>query len=75
MSPSVTIVLPTYNGMKYLKESVDSCLQQTFEDFELIIIVDGSTDETVTFLKTYIDKRLRVIVTKNQGQGDAMLRS
>lgn len=57
--PSVSIVLPTYNGSKYLQASIDSCLAQTFADFELIIVDDSSTDKTPEIIKCYKDPRIR----------------
>ncbi len=50
--------MPVYNGQTYLREAVDSILNQSFTDFEFIIINDGSKDETATILKTYSDSRI-----------------
>lgn len=58
---TVSIVLPTFNGSRYLRESLDSCLNQTFDGIELIVVDDGSTDETPKILEEYKDPRLRVI--------------
>src|SRR5436190_21740360 len=58
-NPKVSIVLPTYNRAKYLKLSIDSCLIQTFKDFELIIVDDCSKDETPQTIKSYTDPRIR----------------
>jgi glycosyltransferase involved in cell wall biosynthesis/GT2 family glycosyltransferase len=60
-NPKVSIVLPTYNGAKYLRQSVDSCLNQTYKDFELIIVDDCSTDKTAAIMQTYADTRIRYI--------------
>ncbi|HEV3414129.1 MAG TPA: glycosyltransferase family A protein [Puia sp.] len=62
-TPLISIVLPTYNGARYLKKSVDSCLAQTFRDFELIIVNDCSTDDTGQIADGYseTDARVRVI--------------
>lgn len=57
----VSIVLPTYNGARYLKEAVDSCLNQTYDNLELIVVVDASTDNTDAILAQYHDPRLVVI--------------
>ncbi len=65
--PSISIVLPTYNGAPYIRESLDSCLNQSFQDLELIVVVDGSTDDTQTILNSYSDPRLRVFQQNNQG--------
>jgi glycosyltransferase involved in cell wall biosynthesis len=70
--PLVSIVLPTYNGARYIRECIDSCLGQTFRDLELIVVVDGSTDQTEAILRTYQDPRLRTLKTPNRGQATAM---
>jgi len=70
--PRISIVLPTYNGARYIRECIDSCLSQTFRDIELIVVVDGSTDNTEEILKAYDDRRMKVIKTMNQGQAPAM---
>ena len=55
----VSIVLPTYNGARYIRQSIDSCLTQTYENIELIIVDDGSTDGTYKIIKSYKDKRIK----------------
>jgi len=52
--PTVSIGLPVYNGERHLRSAVDSLLQQTFTDFELIISDDGSTDKTLDIAKEYL---------------------
>ena len=59
--PKVSIVMPVYNGEKYLKESIDSVIDQTFTDWELIIVNDCSTDNTVSIVNEYTDPRIRII--------------
>lgn len=68
-TPSVSIIMPAYNAELYIRESIDSVLRQSFTDFELIIINDGSTDNTQSIAEHYakIDKRVLVINQKNQG--------
>ncbi|PXV65847.1 glycosyl transferase family 2 [Dysgonomonas alginatilytica] len=61
-APSISIVMPVYNSSRYLSESIDSILSQTFSDFELIIIDDGSTDGSREIITTnYKDSRIRLI--------------
>jgi len=57
----VTVLMPVYNGEKYLKEAIDSIIGQTFTDFELLIIDDGSTDKSADIIKSYTDTRIRLI--------------
>ncbi len=61
MQPSVTVLMPVYNAERFLKEAIDSILQQTFTNLELLIINDGSTDSTLNILQQYNDSRIRVI--------------
>jgi glycosyltransferase involved in cell wall biosynthesis len=66
--PKVSVVIPCYNLGAYLDEAVASVLQQTYGDFEIIIVNDGSTDpETVQLLAKYDKPKTRVIHTSNQG--------
>lgn len=60
MNPLVSVVMPVWNGEKYLAPAVDSILAQTFRNFEFIIVDDGSTDDTSNILKSYSDSRLQV---------------
>jgi glycosyltransferase involved in cell wall biosynthesis len=73
-NPLVTVLMPVYNGAIYLKEAIDSILVQTYSDFELLIIDDGSTDETPAILKSYKDERVRVISQSNAGVSAALNR-
>jgi len=66
-NPAISIVLPTYNGATYIRESIDSCLNQSFQDLELIVVIDGSTDDSEAILNSYSDPRLRVFRQENQG--------
>src|SRR3989338_2958444 len=59
MHPEVSIVLPTYNGSKYIRQSIDSCLKQTFKDFELIIVDDCSKEDIYQIIKSCNDPRIR----------------
>jgi len=65
--PLVSVVMSVYNGEKYLREAIDSILNQTFNNFEFIIIDDGSTDSTLEIIKSYKDPRIALISRDNKG--------
>lgn len=68
----VSVLMPVYNDGRYVRDAVDSILTQTFSDFELIIVNDGSTDETAQLLASYSDPRIRIIVHEaNRGRPHA----
>lgn len=62
--PKVTVVMPVYNGERYLRGAIDSVLAQTFADFELLVINDGSTDGTAAILESYDDSRMRIVTNE-----------
>jgi glycosyltransferase involved in cell wall biosynthesis len=77
--PKVSVLMPVYNGKLYLREAIDSILNQTFSDFELLIIDDGSSDGSQEIIKSYTDSRVKPIFNPiNQGlmivlnQGNAL---
>jgi glycosyltransferase involved in cell wall biosynthesis len=59
--PLVSIVLPTYNGAKYLRHSIESCLMQTYRNIELIVVDDNSTDNTREIVAGFADDRIKYI--------------
>ena len=63
----ITVIINVYNGEKYIRKCLDSIINQTYKDLEILIINDGSTDKTLSICKSYKDKRIRIITTKNQG--------
>lgn len=63
--PKISVVLPTYNGSKYLAESIKSIINQTFTDWELIIINDCSTDNTLEIANSFAEKDSRIKVFTN----------
>jgi len=67
VAPLVSVVLPVYNGQEYLKLAIDGVLSQSFNDFELIIINDGSTDMSGEIVRVYLDPRIRYFEQLNQG--------
>ena len=56
--PLVTVVMSCYNHSKYVKEAIESVLQQTYTEFEFLIADDGSTDDSAEIIKQFIDKRI-----------------
>ena len=72
MTPAISVVLPVRNGERFLREAVDSVLAQTFEDFELIVVDDGSSDLTRSILRGYDDRRLRVLERPPEGLVSAL---
>lgn len=64
--PLVSIVLPTYNGSRYIRQSVESCLAQQFTDFELIIVNDCSTDDTAVIIEELGRKDARIRIIHNE---------
>jgi glycosyltransferase involved in cell wall biosynthesis len=72
MSPLISVVMGVYNGGGYLREAVDSILDQTFTDFEFIIIDDGSIDDTKAILESYNDDRIVLVHQENIGLTKAL---
>lgn len=64
--PDISVIIPTYNRAPFIKKAVDSVLAQTYRDFELIVVDDGSIDNTKDLMKLY-KKRIKYIYQKNQG--------
>ncbi|QOX79703.1 glycosyltransferase [Trichlorobacter lovleyi] len=76
ISPRVSVLMPVYNGERFLREAIDSILGQSFHDFELIIVDDGSTDSSAACIASYHDTRIisvkneinqGIVVTRNRG--------
>lgn len=60
----ISILLPVYNAEQYIVDAIDSVLKQTYKDFELIIINDGSTDHSEKIILSYHDQRIKYIKIK-----------
>lgn len=69
--PTVSIIIPVYNGARFLPEAIDSVFAQTYKDYEIIVIDDGSTDNTKEVLEPYFDK-IKYIYQNNRGVAGAM---
>ncbi|MFP4219308.1 MAG: glycosyltransferase [Phormidium sp.] len=67
----ISVILPVYNGMETIADTINSVLGQTFRDFELIVIDDGSTDDTLSVVKAIADERIQIHQFANAGQGES----
>ena len=74
--PLLTVLMPVYNAEKFLAESINSILSQTYSDFELLILDDASTDNSLKIIRTHAkeDKRIKILVNKTN-QGEAKCRN
>ena len=67
---AISVIIPCYNHEKYIHETIESVLSQTFDDYEIIIVNDGSTDNSLSIINSYAKKyphKIRVIDQKNKG--------
>jgi len=71
-TPAVSVVMAVYNGQEYLNIAIDSILMQSFKDFELVIVNDGSSDSTESIINTYSDPRIVYVSQKNAGLANAL---
>ncbi|MGF1491708.1 MAG: glycosyltransferase family 2 protein [Microcoleaceae cyanobacterium] len=69
----ISVVMPAYNSEKYIDKAIESILNQTYPDFELVVVDDGSTDRTAEIIKSYIrkDPRVRLVAGAHQGVSEA----
>lgn len=70
--PRVSVVMPAYNAREYLREAIEGVLNQTFKDFEFLIIDDGSTDDTVAIIRSYRDPRIVLHQRRHNGLIDTL---
>ena len=63
----ISVIIPAYNQGKYLDQAIQSVLDQTYPDFEIIVVDDGSTDATPDIVRSYLDSRVQYIYQENQG--------
>lgn len=71
MNPLISVIITAYNGERYLSEAIESVLSQESVNVEIIIVDDGSSDNTATIIKKYQSSHLRALFQTNQGQGAA----
>ncbi|RLE38324.1 glycosyltransferase family 2 protein [Candidatus Woesearchaeota archaeon] len=69
--PKISVVIPLYNKVRHIKRALDSVLSQTYQDFEVIVVNDGSTDGSEKVVQEYTDPRIRLINQENSGPGAA----
>lgn len=69
--PEISIVIPVYKAEKYISQCISSLLSQTFTDFELILVNDGTPDNSMEIVKSFNDPRIKIINQKNTGAGAA----
>ncbi|MEM6751976.1 MAG: glycosyltransferase family A protein [Cyanobacteria bacterium P01_C01_bin.38] len=69
--PKISVIIPAYNAMNYLPDTLDNLLKQTYSDFEIIIVNDGSSDSIKQWFSQFKDPRLKLINQENQGAGIA----
>lgn len=67
MTPKISVVMPVFNEERFVGEAIESILNQTFPDFEFIILDDGSTDNSAEIIKSYNDSRIKLFQTENKG--------
>jgi glycosyltransferase involved in cell wall biosynthesis len=80
LNPLVSVILPVYNSEQFLRESIDSIINQTYTNLEIIIVNDGSTDGSKSIIESYLDKRIIVIEHPNnkgliQSLNEAIIKS
>lgn len=75
MTPRVNIIMPVYNGVRFIAQAINSVLAQDFQDWELMVVNDGSTDGTAEVLASFADARIRVISQANGGEAAARNRA
>ena len=71
MSELVSVIIPVYNAAQFLKDSIESVLNQTYSNIEIICVNDGSTDNSLDILKSFSDK-ITIISQENQGLSSAL---
>ena len=71
MKPKISVIIPIYNCEKYLERLINSILNQSYTSFELILINDGSKDNSGEIIKTYQDKRIKILDKENTGVSDS----
>ena len=74
MAPDISVAMPVYNGSRWLTEAINSIIRQTYSNFELLVVDDGSTDDSPRVIRELAarDSRLRALRQENAGVGAAL---
>lgn len=67
MNDLITVIINVYNGEKFIDKCLQSVINQTYKNIEILIVNDGSTDNTLKICEGYSDERIRIITTENMG--------
>ena len=67
-NPEISVIMPVYNGEKYLKEAIESILSQTYENFEFLIVYDVSSDSSLSIIQKFQEKDERIILINGEGK-------
>ena len=73
--PKISIIIPVYNTSKYLKKCLDSVINQTYKNYNVIIVNDGSTDNSLDIIKEYMKKSSSIILINQKNMGLSMARN
>ena len=73
-NPLISIIIPSYNSEEHIKNTINSILQQTYDNYELIIQDSLSDDNTIDIIKSYTDPRIKLYIEKDNGINDAIYR-
>lgn len=66
-NPLVSVIIPVYNKRRFIKETIDSAVKQSYQNFEIIVVNDGSTDDSLDIVNTFKDSRVRIFSQPNSG--------
>ena len=75
MNPPITVLTSCFNAAEFLEESIESVIGQTFQDFEYVLVDDGSTDNTLSIIKTWAGKDGRIVILTKRNSGPAESRN
>ena len=74
-NPGISIVVPVYNAEKYLMHCLDSLINQTMQDIEIICVNDGSKDKSLTILEDYVKRDKRIVLLNQSNSGVSVARN